>query len=171
MRRGDFSASPNPIYDPSTGNLTTGAGRTAFAGNIIPQDRIDPIVKKILPLIPALTFPNKLTDNFYAAGPFAFTRNTVDAKVNWNASSKFTMYGRFSLLKYTLSNPGALGPLDGVGVSTYAGNTGLGHGSTYGMTVAGTYRFQSKLHCGRQFRIHADVHVHRTGTIGRKHRA
>jgi len=141
MRRGDFSASPNPIYDPSTGNLTTGAGRTAFAGNIIPQDRIDPIVKKILPLIPALTFPNKLTDNFYAAGPFAFTRNTVDAKVNWNASSKFTMYGRFSLLKYTLSNPGALGPLDGIGVSTYAGNTGLGHGSTYGMTVAGTYSF------------------------------
>ncbi len=141
MRRGDFSGSPNPIYDPATGNLTTGAGRTPFAGNIIPQDRIDPIVKKILPLIPPLTSPNQLTNNFFAQGPFAFTRNTIDGKVNWNATSKFTMYGRFSLLKYTMSNPGALGELDGVGVSTYAGNTGEGDGSTYGTTIAGTYAF------------------------------
>jgi outer membrane receptor protein involved in Fe transport len=141
MRRGDFSASPNPIYDPDTGNPATGAGRTAFVGNIIPDSRIDPIVKKILPLIPALTYPNQLTNNFFAQGPFSFTRNTLDSKVNWNATPKLSMYGRFSVLKYDMSNPGALGELDGVGVSTYAGNTGLGDGSTYGTTIAGTYAF------------------------------
>ena len=56
MRNGDFSASPNPIYDPNTGNAATGAGRTAFAGNIIPRDRFDPIVQK---LITDLPLPNQ----------------------------------------------------------------------------------------------------------------
>ena len=35
LRRGDLSASVNPIYDPATGTAT-GTGRTPFAGNIIP---------------------------------------------------------------------------------------------------------------------------------------
>ena len=33
---GDLSASPNPIYDPTTGNAN-GTGRTAFNNKIIPQ--------------------------------------------------------------------------------------------------------------------------------------
>ena len=41
MRRGDFSASPNPIYDPLTG-AANGSGRTAFAGNIIPAESPGP---------------------------------------------------------------------------------------------------------------------------------
>ncbi len=45
MRNGDFSEvlafNPNfRIYDPKTGNPTTGAGRTAFPGAVIPADRI-----------------------------------------------------------------------------------------------------------------------------------
>lgn len=50
MKTGDFSHFLNsagkliPIYDPTTGKQ--------FPGNIIPQDRIDPLTKTILPLIP-----------------------------------------------------------------------------------------------------------------------
>jgi hypothetical protein len=142
QRRGDMSASTNPIYDPDTGNLTTGAGRTPFAGNLIPDNRIDPIARKIFSLLPAPTGPGEV-DNFYGQGSFAFTRNTIDAKVNWNATSKFTMYGRFSLLKYTMDNPPVFGDLGGPGASSYAGNVGHGWGNTIGTTIAGTYAFSS----------------------------
>src|SRR5262249_7321806 len=51
VRRGDLSVASNPIYDPFTGT-STGAGRTAFPGNIIPADRIDPIAAQLIALIP-----------------------------------------------------------------------------------------------------------------------
>jgi hypothetical protein len=41
MRGGDFSGTGTPIYDPASGN-STGAGKTAFAGNKIPAGRIAP---------------------------------------------------------------------------------------------------------------------------------
>src|SRR4029079_7398202 len=47
MRNGDFSASTSKIYDPLTGDVS-GANRVAFVGNIIPQDRISPIARKLL---------------------------------------------------------------------------------------------------------------------------
>ena len=52
MRNGDFSAVPSKIYDPLTGDVS-GANRVAFENNVIPQDRISPIARKILALVPA----------------------------------------------------------------------------------------------------------------------
>src|SRR6266849_3308198 len=60
IRTGDMSASSNPIYDPATGNAD-GTGRKPFAGNLVPQSRIDPISQKIVntltppPNIPGVT--------------------------------------------------------------------------------------------------------------------
>src|SRR5688500_7587961 len=51
MRRGDFSASPTPIYDPASG-AANGTGRTPFAGNQIPSTRFAPISLKLLGLLP-----------------------------------------------------------------------------------------------------------------------
>ena len=47
MRNGDFSAVPTGIYDPTTGAVN-GSGRTAFANNQIPQNRISPIARRLL---------------------------------------------------------------------------------------------------------------------------
>ncbi len=141
MRNGDMTGSPNPVYDPLTGN-PDGSGRTAFPGNMVPQDRFDPVVKKILPMIPAPTFPDRLTNNYFATAPYTQTRHTVDAKVNWNASQKFNMYGRFSLLRYTALNAEIFGPLGGRPVvRNPEGDPGDAFGSTYGTTIAGTYVF------------------------------
>ncbi len=41
MRTGDFSGTGVIIYDPLTGN-PDGTGRTPFAGNIVPSNRIAP---------------------------------------------------------------------------------------------------------------------------------
>src|SRR5207237_6761779 len=45
-RTGNLSVATQPIYDPNTGNQATGVGRTPFAGNIIPADRINPVSAK-----------------------------------------------------------------------------------------------------------------------------
>ena len=61
FRNGDFSSlSTHPIYDPLTGG-TGGVGRTQFQNNIIPANRLDPSVQKMLALLPAANLAG--TDN------------------------------------------------------------------------------------------------------------
>ena len=52
FKAGNFSAVPTVIYDPNTGTAD-GSGRTPFAGNIIPSNRIDSIAQKIQSYYPA----------------------------------------------------------------------------------------------------------------------
>src|SRR6266567_797732 len=137
IRGGDMSASSNPIYDPLTGN-TDGSNRTPFANKLLPASRIDPIVTKILTDLPAANLPG-LTNNFYAAGPYALTRNKLDTKGNWNATNKLTFSGRFGWLNYDLSNPPSFGKLVGPSVSSSAGKLGPGFGNVYTMSFSGTY--------------------------------
>jgi hypothetical protein len=156
MRNGDFSQLGVDVYDPVTGD-SFGRGRTLFANRTVPSARIDPIAKLILNNVP---LPNRagLTNNYYASASYAFDRRTVDTKINYNVSEKFTTYGRFSFLKYTQLNPGALGQADGVGVAPQGGNTGKGSGNTYGVTVAGVYTFSPN------FIVDANVGYTKQGT-------
>ena len=47
VRSGDFTATGTTIYDPFTGN-PDGTGRTPFPGNVIPQNRISEVAKKLM---------------------------------------------------------------------------------------------------------------------------
>ncbi|MDE3167562.1 MAG: carboxypeptidase regulatory-like domain-containing protein, partial [Acidobacteriota bacterium] len=68
FKGGDFSSLSTVIYDPNTGN-PDGTGRTPFAGNVIPGNRISPIAQKIQSYYPTANFGNgALTNNFFAAG-------------------------------------------------------------------------------------------------------
>lgn len=148
MRRGDLSASVNPIYDPATGS-STGAGRTAFPGNVIPTDRIDPIALKLIALMP---LPNlrsadgtvPLTNNYFVKAPFDFNRWTLDTKVNWNATPKLNVFGRFSELDFWTFNETVYGDtLQGMPIG--GGNPGTGTGNTYNFSTGATYVFSPSL--------------------------
>ncbi|MEJ7606817.1 MAG: hypothetical protein WKF37_11250 [Bryobacteraceae bacterium] len=142
IRRGDMSESPRPIYDPNTGDAA-GANRTAFPGNMVPSSRISPISQKIVNLIPLPNLPG-LTNNYFATGPFAFDRHTLDAKANWNASSKLSAFVRFGALRWSDSAPQVFGDaLGGPPISGLAGNPGRGEGNTYSTTAAATYLISS----------------------------
>jgi outer membrane receptor protein involved in Fe transport len=156
MRAGNLSAGGVNIYDPATGN-PNGTNRTAFAGAIIPSNRIDPIAALILKDLP---LPNRAgnANNFYATAPYVYDKKTIDSKVNWNITDKLTTYGRFSFLTYEQLNPGALGPLDGIGTAPQGGNTGVGSGETYGVTVAGVYTVNTN------FIVDANVGYTKQGT-------
>ncbi len=139
MRSGNLSASDTAIYDPATGALN-GTGRTQFAGNIIPEDRIDPIVRKIINLIPApnLASANPEQNNYFTSAPFNFDRWTIDSKVNWTVSSKFNMFGRYSILNFDTLQGTFFGPELG-GVPIGGGNPGHGFGKTHNYSVGGVY--------------------------------
>ena len=101
-RTGNLSENSNIVYDPLTGNTTTGVGRTPFPGNTIPTSRIDPISLKILALIPA---PNQSfnpvapSNNYYALLPFDKDTDYTDEKVDYTMSEKDRLAGRFSFQK------------------------------------------------------------------------
>lgn len=128
------------IFDPTTGNLD-GTQRKAFDGNIIPSSRINPIIKKILPLIPAPNLSGE-TNNYFASAGFLFDRWTVDSKVNWNVNSKLNVWGRYSVLNFFTVNETVFGQaLQGRAINS--SNPGTGQGKTHSVSFAGVYTFSS----------------------------
>lgn len=154
MRGGNFSDGPTiygtrgVIFDPTTGvqsGPTAGLDRTPFPGNVIPSSRISPIVNLIQAKIPSISDATFRDNNFFAVGGFLFDRHTVDTKFNYNINEKWTAYGRYSALKYKMSNPGMLGELGGVGISSNGGNTGTADGFTHSTSIATTYVIKPNL--------------------------
>ena len=87
--------SPNSTYDPASG-LSTGVGRIAFPGNIIPPNRISAITKKLVALVPQPNIAGALTNNYYVNTPIKYDLQRIDTKMDWNASSKLRVVGRFA---------------------------------------------------------------------------
>jgi len=116
MRRGDFSGLRNPdgslrvIYDPltSTFDPATGVGtRTPFPGNIIPQQRMDPLALRFLqdiwgPNNPGdnLTGINNFKSDYVSQVNYHNWSNRVDFKVSDNLS----VYGRISRFRTTVAD-------------------------------------------------------------------
>ncbi|HET9217835.1 MAG TPA: carboxypeptidase-like regulatory domain-containing protein, partial [Terriglobia bacterium] len=138
MRGGDLSGAPaaRPIYDPFTGSVD-GSGRTPIPGNQIPVSRMPAAVQKILPLWPNPTLPGT-QNNYFAAGRFTLDRNTIDTKVNWNATPKLNMYGRYSYLMFESANRQFFGDQLG-GAPIAGGQAGFAQGHSTSFTVAGSY--------------------------------
>jgi len=148
LRRGDLSASVNPIYDPMTGN-PDGTGRTPFPGNIIPQNRIDPIAAKLAALLPLPNLTNAdgtipEQNNLFVQAPFIFNRWTVDSKVNLNATEKLNFFGRYSILDFFQDNATVFGDLM-QGQPIGGGNPGIGSGKTHSVSGGLTYTLTSHL--------------------------
>jgi hypothetical protein len=148
VRNGDLSVSTLPIYDPLTGN-PNGSGRTAFANNQIPQDRIDGTARKLLGALPLPNLRNPdgtipETNNYFVAAPFYLNRHTLDTKVNLNASDRINLFGRFSVLDFVTENGTNFGnELQGAPLGS--SNPGRGNGNTYNFSVGSTYTLTSTL--------------------------
>jgi len=147
IRNGDFTNIPNlKIYDPfdASGNVVAVADRKQISCggvlNKICPERINPIAAKIISLIPLpnQSGTNPEINNFYASAPFIFDRWTLDTKVNYNLSSKFNMFGRFSVLDfYTFNQPTWGNDLQGFPIN--GGNPGTGYGNTFVFSSGGVY--------------------------------
>ncbi|PYX30639.1 MAG: hypothetical protein DMG77_09090 [Acidobacteria bacterium] len=111
-RAGDFSqlgssgtSSVLTIYDPLTSGIPAGnpacdatnaTCRTAFAGNVIPTNRIDPTAQALLSYFPEPNQTNNTTGNFATSFSSGGAVNQYNGRVDFNLSSKQRIYGRFT---------------------------------------------------------------------------
>jgi hypothetical protein len=141
IRRGDFSGTGTTIYDPATGN-PDGSGRTPFAGNIIPADRISAVAKTLISSWPLPNLSGE-TDNYFVQPLFAFNRWTLDSKMNWNATDRLQLFGRYSQLDFYQNSETVLGPTLQGDDATGSGNPGIGWGGTFNFSSGATYTLGS----------------------------
>ena len=132
-------SSPALVYDPLSGNTTTGVGRTPFTGNIIPMSRLNPIALKILALLPNPNQPYSTaapSNNYFALLPFTKDSDLADGKVDYNINEKDRVSGRFSFQRpvvyqapiFGVAGGDANGAFEGTGVQkTYSSGINWTH--------------------------------------------
>jgi hypothetical protein len=96
LRRGDLSAISNAIYDPLTGQ--------AFAGNIIPANRINPIARQVADIFPAPNRPG-LVDNYIENNVLTQTVNAFDVRGDMNLDKWGTVFARYSRSAREFADP------------------------------------------------------------------
>lgn len=139
---GNMSGSASPIYDPNTGNAD-GTGKTPFPGNIIPTSRIDPVALKIVPNIPATNVggPGAVINNFFINDANVYNLHKIDAKLDYNVTSKLRLSGRFAYQPYYDFQQPIYGDILG-GTSAFstagAGNY-IQHGAGLAVSGSGSY--------------------------------
>lgn len=151
MRTGDFSrySGLTTIYDPLTGN-PDGSARQPFAGNIIPADRISPIIANIQKMVPAPNQPSDdaaygLTNNYGVSGTQKLDRDQYDIKINYNPLPKLAIWGKYSRMDASVYGKAAFDELVGPGV----GGADPGWGTTtvnvptigFNYTISPTFLF------------------------------
>jgi hypothetical protein len=149
MRTGNLSGSPNPIYDPTSGNVF-GQGRVPFTGNIIPPKMIDPGVQALLNYSATngnlWSLPNQsgigsvgLTNNLLTEGKTYLRRDQSAAKVNWNPTAKLSTFVRLGWGNNYWTTPEQFGILGGPNLSPTNTAAGFGGTNVFNGTVSGTY--------------------------------
>ncbi len=129
LRTGDFSGTSTDIFDPTTGDTADclpsgnpalcGTNRTRFVAssnpaspnfnaactsaggciNMIPTARIDAISQKILALIPSVSAGAPENNNFFSSATQRLNRNDFDGKVDWNRTSRHSIFAKYSAMK------------------------------------------------------------------------
>ena len=154
MRTGDLSrvftdpacaSADCNIYDPLSGDLSTGRQRTPFANGQIPVSRIDSGIQKIMS-DPRYPQPNMAgvgtfgtTRNFLGTGSTTGFRDVIDTKFNFNMTDKWTAFARYSFLDFRTTNDQIFGDFGGNFLHPSNSNPGNGSGNTYSTTLSTTY--------------------------------
>jgi hypothetical protein len=103
-RQGDFSqlltqAKPVQLYNPFS--VSSSGSRAPFAGNIIPKSLFSPAAQNILSSQDYLQPTNSnLLNNLNYAQRTYINGDQGDVKVDWNASDKDRIFGRYSQSRY-----------------------------------------------------------------------
>lgn len=177
FRRGDLSASPTILYDPLTGD-SSGRGRTAFLGNVVPDRRISPIARRILEFIPP---PNLAARE----GQVSFEKNSVrekslnsfDVKYDYVITENNRLAFRYSYQKANVADPGLYGPKGGIyGGPREGGFSGTGPartqspGLTFSHVFTPTFVWESRFGIvrNRNDAINADRGLRTSEEIGIK---
>ncbi|MFB3826258.1 MAG: TonB-dependent receptor domain-containing protein [Bryobacteraceae bacterium] len=122
QRDGDFSQTLDrngrlvQMFDPYTTRANPSGGfiRTAFAGNVIPKSRMDPVGVNAIKYYPTPNQPGDsptLLNNYFKTGSASTTLNNYDYRLDHNLTTNQKVFGRFSH-RYNLDAPAITFPSD-----------------------------------------------------------
>ncbi|MGA7894056.1 MAG: TonB-dependent receptor, partial [Candidatus Sulfotelmatobacter sp.] len=146
---GGTGVASGQAYDPTTGNIGTGVGRTAFPNNQIPIARLETSSggptpsAAILALFPAPT-SSGIENNYVGSGTGSYSQNSFDTRIDFAAAPTVQVFGRFSLDYFNLSGQGVYGMLQGIGDGP-GGLAGSSKVHNYSLASGVTKTFSSTL--------------------------
>jgi hypothetical protein len=143
-----LSAGAFQVYDPTTGNTNTGQGRTPFANNQVPLNRLSPLAQKILAYFPLPNVPNANPDyvnNYIATGSQVFNAQQYNTREDYYLNDKNLLFGRYTYAKFFLSVPGAFGFAAGGPGMDSSGYSGISNVDNQSLSLGYTHIFNTKL--------------------------
>lgn len=147
-RIGDFgaaAAAANGVKYPSIVNPATGS---PFPNNVIPASSIDPFGLKLLNVFPLPTLPGEL-NNYARTGALSDDDDTIDARVDWNATEKDLVFFRYTGSNRNRIVPGNYAGLaDGTSTSAWGNSTLKSYNAAIGWTRVFTSSFLNELRLG-----------------------
>jgi hypothetical protein len=151
MRNGDFSALGKTIYDPRTtredpdnpGNFI----RDAFQGNIIPQDRFDPVAVRVLSFLPDLTTPG--SNNYSGTWGNKIDRYAWTLKFDYQLTPKDQLHYTWLYDRTSMDITGLQGWKDPAAIPLFAEDSFpyklqshiISHTRTFSPTLINSFRF------------------------------
>lgn len=141
-RGGDFSTLTTadgtfvPIYDPNTYNPATGL-RLPFAGNVIPDNRIDPISRQVMTYFPVPQIENAPTGqpNSFVGRNEARNDDQYHIRIDQNISSKTTIFGRYSSYNSPILSPLGYADISTANFLLKSKNIGIGMTHSFSPTT------------------------------------
>ena len=109
VRSGDLSVAVEPDLRSRRPARRMASAAQPFSGNIIPQDRIDRDCEEDHRSDADAESCRAKRTTTSRRSPFEFNRWTLDTKVNWNATSKLNIFGRYSHLDFWTFNEAVYG--------------------------------------------------------------
>jgi hypothetical protein len=168
MLGGDFSATGTTLYDPQPGGAVQ-AGPTSTNGylnvgyrptfqseygcNCIPASRQSSAAIKMLALLQptsaavgtptAAQYAAQLANDYNGSGTLSYNRNTNDAKITYVPSEKTTVFGRYSVEPFQVTDPQGLGVAGGATFD--GGQPGAAHGRVQNVGLGMSHVITSRL--------------------------
>ena len=99
-RQGNFTASKTVIYDALT------SPRTPFAGDIIPQSRLNPLAAVAINAVPAANVPGSTNKYINTDEVLAQDSHNYSLRADYVATPAITMFGRYSGTRENDASPG-----------------------------------------------------------------
>jgi hypothetical protein len=96
QRNGDLSTLTPQIYDPLSGDPSTGR-RAPFPNNVIPQNRLDPISRALLPYWPEPNLPGNAA-NYITTASERIDYDQITTRLDHYFSSKDRLMGRYNYI-------------------------------------------------------------------------
>jgi hypothetical protein len=170
---GDFSLTGTTLYDPqplgvvqtqancatpttpcqTNGYLNAGYRPTflsEYGSNAIPASRQSPAAMKMLALLQPISagitnpnYANQLANDYNGSGTLSYNRNTNDAKLTYVPTDKTTVFGRYSVEPYQITDPQSLGAAGGAPFD--GGQPGATHGRIQNVGLGMSHVIKSNL--------------------------